>query len=312
MTRVLYAILSLIPLLSSAFIDDGIRLDKSERPSVVRLSISPYLGTHSLSFVEKKGWDSSSCTATIVSPRVILTAKHCVRSYPSNLNYDDKNNLRIKIYIMGIHQKNLKIQGIYKVPFGSSTKDGKLGKPYMRYDIAAIILDKESSDKIILNNNELVSNLSLCKVNNGDYASFTGFGNTESSWENLKLLFNSSTKTFTEFNLHVNYRHSLYIMTRNNSGSSFDSEKYNSSQGSMSNQGDSGGPIMNQLNEVIAIHSAGNVQRTNSFNAPLRVIKNIEFLTHLIKNNLLEAENIACYDQVKDTKLIITVLLSNN
>ncbi len=300
--RILHLLTIIIPLLGQAFIKNGIKIDKSQRPSVIRLSIAPYLGDKKPSFEQRRNWDSGSCTGTIVSKRVILTAKHCVKSYPSQITSLNSNNFRIRIYVKGEHQKDLKIQGVYKVPHGSSSdKDGKMLRMHSRFDIAAIILDEKSSKFIT---DELITDLSLCKVNNLDYASLTGFGLTESAWDNFKLLFNSSTKTFTEANISVDYKNSLYVLTRDNSGSSYDPQKYLSSKGSISAQGDSGGPLMNQFNELIAIHSSNSSQKNKSFSAPLRVIKNIDFLGKLIQEGLISEEKISCYDEVKNTKTI--------
>ncbi len=291
--------LLLSPIIGSAFIKNGLVIDKNERPSIIRLSIAPFLAGKRPSFEQKKNWDSTSCSGTIISKRVILTAKHCVRSYPSSLNYENYQDLRIRLYIKGKLNQDMKIQGVYKVPFGKFNSDGSMDRIYSRFDIAAIILTPQSAQYI---SDDLITDLSLCKVHIGDYSSMTGFGFTESIWQNFKLLLNSSTKTFTEFNMAINNKSNLYVMTKDNSGSSFDPNKYQFQEGSNSMSGDSGAAIMNKYDQLIAIHNGKNEEKTHSFSAPLRVIKNIEFLTRLIDQDLINKEKIACYAKVKDTK----------
>jgi len=276
LTSVLISMTSFANLL----IEGGKFLPGTSKPSVVRLRVQKDIGT-------------VSCTGTIISNRVVLTARHCIANEDSSFS-TSVNVSEITIYIKEESSSNIEVKEILYTSTFNGIKE-KIGT-----DIAFLILDKKSSKYI---NFDMIAPISLKEVFNNDKASVVGFGKTGRLWDRFKELFNFGTKVLIEGNIliaeedEISGTPLLYLVSPEKFGIRDESSEVISNGGSVQ-PGDSGSGLFNASERVVGVVSgllndeAPETIRGFGIVVPLRLQANALLILQLLKRKLIGRVNL--------------------
>ncbi len=273
---------------ASPLIENGEPLAVTDRLSVVRVEIKPYLGEREKNWLEKindylSAW---TCTATIVSPRVVLTAKHCLKTYPIEItDPDHSHHMRFQFFVGGKMNKAIQVIGVHQNPDRlfynkHDEANANIRLRFVNGDFAALILSEASAKHIT---KEMISPINVCATKAKEAVHVVGFGYTN-KWNEIMAQVTAIHFYKSLANGRLGKDTDYYFLSKN------------ANDNIRTTEGDSGAPLFNQAKEIIAISSSG-IEEGNDFHslfAPLNSKQNKAVLATLVKKGLLKAQRIKC------------------